>query len=202
MHIMISMKYFLNLDFHQIIKLFLICKRNKKSKAPKGSIKLNKSLNKVYKLYVDVSIKYWFSTFFQEKQYTCTDCDKNIDARRILLPTRMLHMTWVNSEVKNVVASLDMRPFFLFIMSRGVLVKTRHFQLTSPCLVFKWHIICSITESVSAHRANNRFPSCLLLTWPLRVSQMTRWYQTFSLVCLTVVGLCQNDEIWKIWVLL
>jgi hypothetical protein len=43
---MISMKYFLNLDFHQIIKLFLICKRNKKSKAPKGSIKLNKSLKR------------------------------------------------------------------------------------------------------------------------------------------------------------
>jgi len=43
---MISMKYFLNLDFHQLIKLFLICKRNKKSKVPKGSIKLNKSLKR------------------------------------------------------------------------------------------------------------------------------------------------------------
>jgi uncharacterized C2H2 Zn-finger protein len=27
-------------------------------------------------LYVDVSFKYWLSTFFQEKQYTCIDCDK------------------------------------------------------------------------------------------------------------------------------
>jgi KRAB domain-containing zinc finger protein len=27
-------------------------------------------------LYVDVSIKYWLSTFFREKPYTCIDCDK------------------------------------------------------------------------------------------------------------------------------
>ena len=43
---MIAMKYFLNLDFHQLIKLFLICIRNKKSKVPKGSIKLSKSLKR------------------------------------------------------------------------------------------------------------------------------------------------------------
>jgi hypothetical protein len=35
---------FLNLEFHQLIKLFLNCKRNKKHKVPKGSIKLSKSL--------------------------------------------------------------------------------------------------------------------------------------------------------------
>ena len=55
--------------------------------------------------------------------------------------------------------------FFIYHESRCIGKNTTFSVDISVFGLQMTHIICSISESVSAHRANNRFPSCLLLTW-------------------------------------
>jgi hypothetical protein len=69
-------------------------------------------------------------------------------------------------KIKNAKNTFIALRCFLFIMSRGVLVKTRHFQLTSLCFFFKWHTRFVLYVNVFPHtEQTNRFPSCLLLKW-------------------------------------
>jgi hypothetical protein len=64
---------------------------------------------------------------------------------------------------KNTIIAL--RCFFIYHESRCIGKNTTFSVDISVLGLQMTHIICPISKSVSAHRANNRFPSCLLLTW-------------------------------------
>jgi len=71
-----------------------------------------------------------------EKVYDVRRTDGRTDGRRTPSDGKSSLGLWPG-ELKMQKNTFIALRCFLFIMSRGVLVKTRHFQLTSLCLVFK-----------------------------------------------------------------